>query len=117
MCIRDSFNIAGKQLSCIYGPDFEAEPPKSIQYFSDAVICGDKILVTYSGEKSRNSDKNILILDLDGNYLKTLRLPYSIIDLAYHPGTDRLYLNTDGETQFGYINLQEVLDLSLIHIL
>lgn len=104
------YNLEGKPLSYIYGPDFEEEPPRGKRYFSDAVICGDKILVTYSGEKSRNSEKNILIFDLDGNYLKTLKLPYSIIDLAYHPGTDRLYLNTDGETQFGYINLQEVLD-------
>ena len=104
------FNIDGKPLSYIYGPDYEDDPPRGKRYFSKLLICNDKMLAVYSGESTRNSNKNILIFDLDGNYLKTLRFPYSINSFVYHPGTDRLYLNTDGETQFGYINLQETLD-------
>ncbi|MCM1390746.1 MAG: hypothetical protein NC216_10455 [Bacteroides sp.] len=104
------FNTEGKPLSYIYGPDYEADPPRGKRFFSDLQISGNKMLATYSGEHTRNSDKNIMIFDLDGNYLKTLRFPYSINSFVYHPGTDRLYLNTDGETQFGYINLQETLD-------
>ena len=104
------FNTEGKPLSYIYGPDYEADPPRGKRFFSDLLISGNKMLATYSGESTKNSNKNIMIFDLDGNYLKTLRFPYSINSFVYHPGTDRLYLNTDGEIQFGYLNLQETLD-------
>ena len=48
---------------------------------------------------------DIIILDFNGNYLKTMRLNDRIVDMVYHEGTGRLYVSTDGDPQFGYIQI------------
>ena len=49
-------------------------------------------------------------MDMDGMYIKTLKFDFSVNSLAYHPKTDRLYLTTSGEPQFGYLKLSEAVD-------
>ena len=48
---------------------------------------------------------DIIVMDLDGKYLKTLRFDAPLGAMIYHEKSNRLYLSTEGEPQFGYLQL------------
>lgn len=54
--------------------------------------------------------KLIIMTDLEGKYLRTLRFDATILGMAYHDKTRRLYLTTTGEPQIGYIELDKIPD-------
>ena len=103
----DLLNLDGKLIKTIYGPDYHNPRLHMIYYFYDPVFCGDKICVVYHGkyDPTFSFGRDILMFDLEGNYLKTLRCEMPITDIAYHEKTDRLYVCTNGDPQFGYIQL------------
>lgn len=104
------FSLNGKLLTYIYGPEYQEKIDRHRSYFSTPVWCNDKVAAIYNGTKSSIDRENIIIFDKDGNYIATLKFPFTIYDIAYHERTGRLYLSTYGEPQFGYIELDKVLE-------
>lgn len=101
------YNLDGTLKKIIFGPDYHNPRIRKVYYFNNPVICGDKICVVYQGKSDRtfSSGRNIMIFDLEGNYLKTLHCGMHIICMDYHKKTNRLYISTKGDPQFGYIQL------------
>lgn len=105
------YDLKGNLRKTIYGPDFSERYDGRAYYFSEPVIAGDKILAVYSGKDFRKNGTGheIVVMDLDGNYIKTLDVGARISSIVYHGKTDRVYVSEDDEPQFGYFNLSEVL--------
>ena len=67
----------------IYGPNWDTDT-HGIDHFVDVAFCNNRIVATYSREKSFKDRKTVfptkfIIFDLDGNYLKTLETEYQIV--------------------------------------
>lgn len=105
------FDAEGNLKKIIYGPDYQEQHDGATYYFSSPVIAGERLYVSYNGEDARKEHtvygKNIIVMDLDGKYVKTLRLDARVNDMAYHEKTNRLFVHTDGDPQFGYIQLDK----------
>ena len=103
----DLLKLDGSLIKTVYGPDYHSPRLHKIYYFYVPVFCGDKICVVYYGkfDPTFSVGRDILMFDLEGNYLKTLRCDMPITDIAYHEKTNRLYVCTNGDPQFGYIQL------------
>ncbi len=104
------YDLDGHLLKTIYGPDYDERIDNRKFYFANSTFCGDKILAIYAGG-SNQKGQDILVLNLDGKYLKTLKFDMPIQTIEYHEKTDRLYIVTDDTPQFGYIrNFSKILD-------
>lgn len=78
-------------------------------------FCNNRIVATYSGEKSFKDRKTVfptkfIIFDLDGNYLKTLETEYQIVKFCYDKDNDRFIISMNDNMQFGYLDVGELLD-------
>lgn len=96
------YAMDGSLVKTIYGPDYEEKVVKRRKYFSAPEFCGDKIMSIYAGGKE-GKGQDIVVMDRDGMYVKTLRFSVPLHDIEYHKKTDRLYISTDAAPQFGYI--------------
>ena len=103
-------NLDGEVQSIIYGPEYDETPTEYNSYFSRSEICGNKIASTYSGFEPEGDRDKLIITDLNGRYIKTLKFDAIIHGMAYHDKTGRLYLTTAGEPQIGYIELDKITD-------
>ncbi len=103
------FDMDGNLKKNIYGPDFVEKKPKNMAYFHTVVITDDKIFACYNGKKilPRPEYEDIVVFNHDGEYLRSMRVYGAIWGLAYHKGTNRLYVALDGEPQFSYIQPED----------
>lgn len=96
------YTINGELLRTIYGPDYDEKVVNRKKYFSEAEFCGENIMAIYAAGKEIKG-QDIVVMDRDGMYVKTLRFSIPLHDIKYHKKTDRLYISTDAAPQFGYI--------------
>lgn len=103
------FDLDGNLKKTVYGPDFREESKKGFVYFSKPVIAGERIISSYLGKEIEDVGYgcDLIVMDLDGRYVKTLHNDSPISGMAYHKGTNRLYVCTYGDPQFGYIQLDD----------
>lgn len=101
-----------------YGSKWDNQTSNKMRYFENALFCGDRLVVSYLGDrrliedgksiKSIYPDK-LLVFDIDGNYIKTMSLNHPILGMCYDKQNNRLIFSFDDEFQFGYLNLHDVL--------
>ena len=96
------YDMDGNRTKTIYGPDHDERRAKSQRYHSSLISCGDKLLSIYSSGNAKKG-LDIVVMNGEGRYIKTLRLPVPLHEIAYHEGTDRLFISTQDTPQFGYI--------------
>lgn len=92
----------------VYGPRWDATTSRKNYYFGKAVICGDKIVVSYSGKEYASDDYHptkLMVFDLNGDYLKTLETGYQIWDFCYDEAYDRLLFSLNDVVQFAWLKL------------
>lgn len=101
------FDIAGNIQKTIVGEDYEAAIDPATAFFESPVIVNDSVYVLYSGKGYDRSQgiNRIVVVDLDGNYVRTLKTEVPLIGIAHHRPTNRLYFTTNSTPQFGYIPL------------
>jgi len=95
----------------IYGPNWGSDIPT--QHYSQVIFSKNHILARYSGASwfaSRVFPTGILVVDLTGNYLKTLETGYRISEICYDEKNNRLILFLDEEFQFAYLDMSGLLD-------
>lgn len=97
-------------ISNIYGPEYDETTKDNDYFFSESEICGNVVASIYTGREQKKDRMHIIITDLDGKYIKTLRFEDSVWGMQYHDKTNRLYLTTNGEPQIGYIELDKIPD-------
>lgn len=94
----------------VYGPEYSDKINEYEYYFSVSEICGNIVASLYTERDMKKFDTTIILTDLEGKYLKTLRFDETIYGMQYHNKTGRLYLTTTGEPQIGYIELDKIPD-------
>lgn len=101
------YDLAGNLNRVIHGPLYESRPSQELAFYSKAVIGDGKIFAVYSGENRLNDfyGKQIVVFTLDGEYLYTYQIDKSINDMSYSEDYERLYLSTDDDPQFCYLQL------------
>ena len=108
-------NLDGSLKCNVYGPNWDEDMPKTrtYHYNMDVEIGGSKIFALYSGKELRPPKEGyptqILIFDIDGNYLKTLETGYQILKLCYDEECHRLILFSYDDIQFGYLDLEGII--------
>lgn len=102
-------DLDGNLLKTVCGPDYSERYDGHSSYHIGSLLGGGLLYSVYSGADARKqpSGKDIVVMDRDGRYIKTLRFNSPIWGMAYHEGTNRLYLSTLGVPQFGYIRLDD----------
>lgn len=100
-------NLDGEVFKIITGPNYSKEPSRGIEHFYKTTIGGDRLFAVYLNRPLIGKDKrsDIIVMDLEGNYLKTYRLYCHIWNMVYNETTHRLYVSCDGDPQFGYIQI------------
>lgn len=104
------YDTEGNPVKAIKGPAYEPTADKTMSFFTGAAVTGNHILAAYSGRKANKGfyGDRILVFDLDGNYIKTLKLGIEIRKMAYSLDTDNLYISTPDSIQFGILPLGEI---------
>ena len=98
------YDLDGTLRRTIYGPDFEEKARGRMSYFTNPVIANGRLYAVYSATENYFGP-DIIEMDLDGNYLRTLRVGMPVVSIAYNESHNRLYVVTQDTPQFGYINL------------
>ncbi|MBD5324174.1 MAG: hypothetical protein HDS02_04965 [Bacteroides sp.] len=103
------YDSKGNLRKNIYGPDYKNESDGRTAYFFGAEIDrNNNIYAIYCGKDyGQYKPQDIIVMNSDGEYLKTIHFDYYLWNIAYHMPTHRLYFSMDGEPQFGYINLSD----------
>ncbi|RNC63258.1 6-bladed beta-propeller [Proteiniphilum sp. X52] len=95
----------------IYGKKWDNRMSNETRYFGNVAICNDMIIASYSG-KSRLSGNSlpseILVFEVDGDYIKTLEVGYNIVGLYHDRYLNRIIFHLDDAMQFAYIDLDEI---------
>ncbi len=100
----------------LYGRNWDNENVNRNSYFRKVIFCKDKIVVSYSGEKHITNEGGIpkvhyptqlILFNLEGDYLATLIIEYPIISFAYDEENNRIIFAFDNEIQFGYLQMDQ----------
>lgn len=104
------YDAEGNPVKEIKGDAYEPVADKTMSFYTGAAVTGSHILAAYTGGKADEGfyGDRILVFDLDGNYVKTLKLGIEIRKMAYSPGTDNLYVSTPDSIQFGILPLGKI---------
>ena len=101
------YDLEGNVKREINGPLYESRPSRELAFYSNVALGDGKIFAVYSGE-SKFTDfcgKQIVVFTLDGKYLYSYKFDDHIRDISYSDEYGRLYFSTDGNIQFGYLQL------------
>ena len=107
------YDLDGNLKCNIYGPQWEEKIRKGdhqIHYWGDIKFCKEKIIASFSGEHyhgDKYDPTSLVIFDLEGNYERTLKVGYNIVDFCYDEETNRIFMSFNDEIQFGYLNMNE----------
>ncbi|MDR2810928.1 MAG: 6-bladed beta-propeller [Tannerellaceae bacterium] len=87
-------------------------------YYNSVAFCGDKIMALYCGKISHfrnetggitvNYPTQLIVFNLQGDYLQTLEVGYKINDFCYDKENNRLILTMNDDIQVGYLDLGEL---------
>lgn len=97
----------------IYGNKWDSKTSNENIHFGNVVIHNKNIIASYSG-KSRLYDDSLptelIVFDINGNYLYTLETGYKIVSFSCDKHSNRLIFHFDDEIQFGYLDLEGIVD-------
>lgn len=96
----------------VYGPHWDNRTSNRMYYYGDVCIYKDYILAEYSGRENFSDDwwpDSFLVFDLDGNYIKTLKVGYAIEDFCVDEENNRIIMCLWNGYQFAYLDLDGLL--------
>lgn len=102
------FDLEGNLKKVIYGPDYtDSQKNPNKEYYSYVCIGRDGIYAAYMNDDIRRKQfaTDIIVMDLDGKYQKTLHVGKFITGIQYNETYNRIYISTTAYPQFGYIQL------------
>lgn len=108
--------LDGKLKYTLYGAKWNNQNYNNDGYYMNVAFCKDKLIADYLGGPRFAENKNIskdptrlIVFDLEGNYLTTLEIGYSIISFCYDKDNNRLIFAFNDEIQFGYLDLDNII--------
>ena len=107
-------NLDGELVCNIYGRKWNSNTNTNrILYHYRGLLCNDKIVVAYSGENNFSAERRatkFIVLDINGNYLKTLETDYKIVEFCFDKDNNRIIMALDSEIQFAYLDLDGIIE-------
>jgi len=97
----------------IYGSNWNKRDASQFHHFGGVVIRKNKIIASYAGGNMQTDDyypSKLLVFNTDGDYVETLEIGYLISDFCYDEQNDRLIFNFNDIIQFGYLDMNGILD-------
>ena len=106
------YDFDGNTIKRIEGPHFSNELDRDKFYFTGVTFADNYIICEYSGNSTDKDyyGTNLVVLDTDGNYIKTFNLDKKIQSISYNQPNNSLLLKFDDEMQFGELSLTELLN-------
>lgn len=103
-------SLAGDLRYNIYGKEYNTKVSDEKFYYGGIAFCGDRIIASYSGQNTFSQNKvnyptQLLVFDLNGDYLRTLETGYEIADFCCDIDNRRVILVVNEEIQFAYLDL------------
>lgn len=95
----------------IYGENWNSGDSDKIHHFGKVIFIGNNIVASYSGGNWLTDEyysKDLLVFDLNGDYIKTLKIGYRISDFCYDNKNNNIIFNFEDVIQFGYLNLDGI---------
>lgn len=110
-----TYDLQGNLKHYIYGPNWnDATSNAMIYYYGSIIICNNRIIVGYFGKRNPDVGEvhvtNLIVYDLDGNYIKTLKVGYNIVLFCYDSEYNRIIMALDDDIQFAYLKLDGLLE-------
>jgi hypothetical protein len=110
-----TYDLQGNLKHYIYGPSWnDATSNAMIYYYGSIIICNNRIIVGYFGKRNPDVGEvhvtNLIVYDLDGNYIKTLKVGYNIVLFCYDSEYNRIIMALDDDIQFAYLKLDGLLE-------
>lgn len=106
-------DLEGNLRCNVYGSNWDNKTSNDMIYYDAVVIGKDKIIASYAGGANW-SDEGMptcfQIYDLDGNYIKTLKIGRKIYNFCYDQEYNRLIMALNDEIQFAYLALDGLLE-------
>ncbi|MBP5364510.1 MAG: hypothetical protein J6Y82_01110 [Bacteroidales bacterium] len=101
------FDLKGNLLRNIYGPQWGT---LDLQCHSDEVFTNDYLITLYNGEIYEDNlpNRKCFVFSKSGDYIATLDMEYSTLQMCYDESHDRLIFSFDDEFQFGYLDLKDL---------
>ncbi len=102
----------------IYGKNWNDENSNRNLFFGNIAFCKDKIVASYLGGENiskrnggpkANYPTQLLIFNLEGDYLVTLNVEYPIMTFCYDENNNRIIFAFDNEMQFGYLDMKNII--------
>jgi len=99
----------------IYGSNWDGNGRTDrITHYGLVKICNNRIFTLYSGGET-NSEKDFyatkfFVFDLTGEYIQTMETGYRMLDFCFDKENNRLIMAFDDEIQFGYLELDGLLE-------
>ena len=113
-------DMDGNLICNIYGKDWDNRQTNKTSFYRQISFYKDKIIALYSGDNTFSTDKmkgmvvkhptKFLVFSTQGEYLKTLETGYNVTNFCCDEENGRLVMNFDDDIQFGYIDLDEILE-------
>lgn len=97
----------------IYGKNWNTRDSEKKHHFGGVALIGNFIIASYSGGDRLTEEyfpKQLLVFNMNGDYIKTFDIGYRIADFIYDDLNNNIIFSFDDMIQFGYLNLDELLD-------
>lgn len=94
----------------IYGPNWSDTPQKN-SYYNNAVFCKDKLVVSsLNNNKESDLPNELIVFNIDGEYIKTLKTGYNISDFCFDKENNRIIMSLDDSIQLAYLDISNILN-------
>lgn len=111
-------HLDGKLKHNVYGK--EKKSAKQMDYFQGTPVITDRFIiigyvddtsftVNEQGNPIGRPARQLIVFNLEGDYIRTLNLGYNLNNFCYNKENDRLYMSFNDEIQFGYLDLAGIL--------
>lgn len=103
----------------VYGSKWNNATANIDGYFENVIFCKDKIVTSYLGKKRIVKGKHgeqkviyptqLMVFDIEGNYLQTLETGHPIINFCYDKEHNRIIMTLEDEILFAYLDLTGII--------
>ena len=96
----------------IYGPKWQPSGSNKEYHYEKIIISDNLIFASYSGGQNNSTGREIdqiIIYNLDGSYIKTLKIGVPFEDFCFNSKNNSLMFILNDENQFAYIKLADII--------
>jgi hypothetical protein len=97
----------------IYGRNYNSIRSNKVYHYGKVAFCNDRIIASYSGGENFTEESDptkFHVFDLTGDYIQTLETGYRILDFCHDEDNNRIIMAFNDDIQFGYLELDGLIE-------